>query len=86
MGAKVSAEQQEDLGILAIAALRYAAGRENTTSPVSICGAVAHIVPLLSDTDKRMLMWEADRAITSTGGKEPEWVELMIVLRRVDRP
>lgn len=86
MGSKVSVEQQDDLGVLALAALRHAAKRENTESVLTICGAVAHVVPLLSESDIRLLMWEADRAITSTGGKAPEWVELMTVLRRVDRP
>lgn len=86
MGTKVSVEVQDDLGVLALAALRHAANRENTETTTTVCGAVAHIVPMLSESAIRQLMWETDRAITSTRDEAHDWVELMTVLRRVDRP
>ena len=86
MGAKVSAGQQEDLGILAVAALRYILNKPSQNADVMICGAVAHVVPLLAESDIRQLMWEVDGALTNSKRDQHEWTELMMVLRRVDRP
>ena len=87
MGAtKVTVEQQEDLGVLAKAAVMHALGKEDPKNSVLVCGAVAHIVPLLAESDIRQLMWEVDSAITSGKHDHYEWVDLMTVLRRVDRP
>ena len=83
---KVSLGQQEDVGVLAIAAVRYALGDRTPASSVSICGAVAHLVPVMSETDIRMLMYEVDAALKSDRIQHHEWAELMVVLRRVDRP
>lgn len=86
MGAKVSLEQQEDMGILALAAVRYLLGKEAPGSDVTICGAVAHMAPMLAESDIRQLMWEVDGALTNSKRNHQEWAELMMVLRRVDRP
>lgn len=86
MGAKVSVEQQGDLGVLALATVKLAQSKPSKESLITLCGAVAHVVPLLAESDIRLLMLECDNAITATGGKATEWVELMTVLRRLDRP
>ena len=86
MGSKVSLGQQEDMGVLALAAIRYALGKETPQADVMICGAVAHVVPLLAESDIRQLMWEVDGALTNSKRNHHEWSELMMVLRRVDRP
>lgn len=86
MGAKVSVEQQSDLGILAKAALRYALGKSGDRTHVTIAGAVAHFVPYLAETDIRQLMWEVDSALSAPDSDKHTWAELMTVLRRVDRP
>lgn len=86
MGSKVSLGQQEDMGVLALAAIRYALGKDAPQADVMICGAVAHVVPLLSESDIRQLMWEVDGALTNSKRDHHEWAELMMVLRRVDRP
>lgn len=86
MGAKVSVEQQADLGILAKAAIRHAIGKAGDRKAMTIAGAVAHIVPLLDETDIRQLMCDVDSALSDPGQDHHAWAELMIVLRRVDRP
>lgn len=86
MGTKVTVEQQDDLGILARAALRHAIGRDIGQQAVTIAGAIAHITPLLSETDIRQLMLDVDHALSDPQGDRHTWAELMIVLRRVDRP
>ena len=83
---KVTVGQQEDLGILAKAAVRHALGKETPQASVMICGAVAHVVPLLAESDIRQLMWEVEGAIATDKINHYEWVDLMTVLRRVDRP
>lgn len=87
MGAvKVTVEQQEDLGVLAKAAVLHALGKEDPKNSVLVCGAVAHVVPLLAESDIRQLMWEVEGAIAGGKKNHYEWVDLMTVLRRVDRP
>lgn len=77
--------QQEDLGVLALAALRWAMNKKIEGQGLNpICSAVAHLVPLLAESDIRMLMYEVDTALHNDD--RHEWVELMTVLRRVDRP
>lgn len=78
--------QTEDLGILALSALRYSMGMETQSNSVTTCGAIAHLVPLMAETDVRMLIYEVENAIAKYGSARHEWVELLIVLRRLDNP
>ena len=86
MGSKVTVGQQEDLGILCRAALRHAMGKGGDRMAVTVAGAVAHLVPLLSESDIRQLMWDVDSALSNPEEDHHTWAELMIILRRVDRP
>ena len=78
--------QQEDLGIVAMAALRHSMGRETPSNSVTTCGAVAHLVPYLAESDIRQLIYEVESALSKYGTGRHEWVELLTVLRRLDRP
>ena len=78
--------QQEDLGVVALAALRHSMGRETQNNSVTICSAIAHLVPYMAETDVRMLIYEIETALSRYGASRHEWVELLIVLRRLDRP
>lgn len=86
MGARMTLPQQEDLGVLALAALRWAMGKQfdKGAGLTPLCSAVAHLVPLLSESDIRLLMYEVDTQLHKDD--RHEWVELMTVLRRIDRP
>lgn len=86
MGTKVTVEQQTDLGILARAAMRHAMGKSGGQNVTTVAGAIAHIVPLLDDTDRRQLMLDCDSALSDPAQDKHAWAELMMVLRRVDRP
>lgn len=86
MGTGMSIEQQEDLGILARAALRHAIGRDVGQKATTIASALAHVVPLLSETDIRQLMHDVDHALSDPKADWHTWADLMIILRRVDRP
>jgi hypothetical protein len=86
VGARVTVEQQDDLGILCRAALRHAMGKAGDRNTTTVAGAVAHLVPLLSESDIRQLMWDVDHALSDPSQDHHAWAELMIVLRRVDRP
>lgn len=79
-------EQQEDLGTIALSALRQTMGREAKDSSVLICSAIAKLAPLLTDSDTRMMIYEVESALSKYGTERHEWVELLTVLRRVDRP
>ncbi len=78
--------QQEDLGILALAALRHSMGRENGTGSVTTCSAIAHMVPLMNESDIRILIYEVETALAKYGTARHEWVELLTTLRRLDTP
>jgi len=83
----MSVGQQEDLGILAQAAIRWMLKKPAPETSLQVCSAVAHVVPLLSETCIRTLMYEVDTALhTNTGPDQHYWAELMTVLRRIDRP
>lgn len=86
MGAGMSIEQQEDLGIVAQAALRQSMGKELPRNNVLICSALAKLVPLLAESDIRMLIYEIETALSRFGPVQHELVELLTVLRRLDRP
>lgn len=79
-------EQQEDLGILSMAALRQSMGKETGQNSVLICTAIAKIAPFLAESDMRSLIYEIESALSRYGSGRHEWVELLTVLRRVDRP
>lgn len=79
-------DQQEDLGVLALSALRYSMGRETQSNSITICGAIAHMVPYLAESDMRMLIYEIELALSKYGTSRHEWVDLLTVLRRLDRP
>lgn len=78
--------QQEDLGIVAMAALRYSMGMETANSSVTTCGAIAHLVPFMAESDMRQLIYEVESALAKYGAARTEWVELLTTLRRLDRP
>lgn len=78
--------QQEDLGIVALAALRHSMGKETQVGSVTTCGAIAHLVPYMSESDIRQLTYEVDAALAKYGPARHEWVELLTVLRRLDAP
>lgn len=78
--------QQEDLGVLALAALRYSMGRETGAGSVTTCGAIAHMVPLMNESDIRLLIYEVETALAKYGTARHEWVELLTTLRRLDTP
>lgn len=85
MGARMTLPQQEDLGVLALASLRWAMAKKMDAQGLTpICSAVAHLVPLLAESDIRMLMYEVDSQLHNDD--RHEWVELMTILRRIDRP
>lgn len=86
MDSVVTLDQQEDMGILALAALRWVLDKRADASSTTVCGAVAHMVPHMSESSIRTLMYEVEGALHSSHGDHPAWVELMTVLRRVDRP
>jgi len=79
-------ERQEDLGVLSLAAVRHALGKPNVTEKIQICAAVAHLVPFMAESDIRLLMWEVEGAIANDQSDHSGWMDLMTVLRRVDRP
>lgn len=78
--------QQEDLGIVALAALRYSMGKETQENSVTTCGAIAHLVPFMGESDIRMMIYEVESALAKYGAYRHEWVELLTVLRRLDAP
>ena len=82
----VVVERQGDLGILSLAAVRHALGKPNMTEKIQICAAVAQVVPMLAESDIRLLMWEVEGAIATDPSDHSGWLDLMTVLRRVDRP
>lgn len=86
MGSRMTVGQQEDLGIVAMAALKYSMGMETQANSVTTCSAIAHLVPFMGEPDIRMLIYEIENALAKYGSSRPEWVELLIVLRRLDRP
>ena len=86
MGAKLTFGQIDDLGAVALAALRYIISKPNHDGSVAICGAIAHLVPLFEESAIRMLQYEVDGALKRPDGDRYELVELMMILRRVDRP
>ena len=86
MGTKLTYGQIDDLGAVALAALRYITTKDNYEGSVAVCGAIAHLAPLMSDTNIRQLQYEVDCALKRPGNDRHELVELMIILRRVDRP
>jgi len=79
-------ERQGDLGVLSLAAVRHALGKPSVTEKINICAAVAHMVPLLSESDIRILLYEVEGAMTVDQSDHSGWLDLMTVLRRVDRP
>lgn len=79
--------QREDLGILARAALLYSMSRETQANSVTTCGAIAHLVPYMDESSMRMLIHDIEGALAKYGNTaRHEWVELLIVLRRLDAP
>lgn len=86
MGSTVTLGQQEDLGILCRAALRHVLAKEGDRNTLTVLGAVAHVVPLLAEGDIRQLIWDADHALSDPAQDRHAWTELLMVLRRVDRP
>lgn len=78
--------QAEDLGILARAALLYSMGMETQSNSVTTCGAIAHLVPYMDESSIRMLIFDIEAALAKYGAGRHEWVELLTVLRRLERP
>lgn len=86
MGTKLTFGQIDDLGAVSLAALRYITNKPDHEGSVAICSAIAHLVPLFEESTIRMLQYEVDGALKKPDGDRHELVELMMILRRVDRP
>lgn len=86
MGSRMTVGQAEDLGILARAALLYSMGKETQSNSVTTCGAIAHLVPYMDESSTRMLIFDIEAALAKYGSGRHEWVELLTILRRLERP
>lgn len=87
MGAGMTVGQQEQLGIVALAAVLYLKEQPKQGSSTAICSAVASLVPHMDEGFIRRIAYEVDSVLHALKkGEGEEWVELMTVLRRVDRP
>lgn len=83
----MTVQHQDKLGVLALAAVLHLREQPKQHSSTDICSAIASMVPYMSESFIRRIAYEVDSVLHTLKKEESEeWVELMTVLRRVDRP